>query len=67
MNKEERIQRLRDFGYPIIHLFGNWYLGRIWSKNYKRFSFWRLFKFPDYPVIVDDEPVKPKGEYRLNK
>ena len=34
MNREERIQRLRDFGYPIIHLFGNWYLGRIWSKNY---------------------------------
>ena len=36
MNREERIQRLRENGYPIIHLFGNWYWGRIYSKNYKK-------------------------------
>lgn len=45
MNREERIQRLRDNGYPIIHLFGDWYWGRVYSKNYKKFSLWWFHHF----------------------
>lgn len=47
MNREERIQRLREHGYPIIHLFGNLYWGRIYSKNYKRFSLWWFHHFTE--------------------
>ena len=45
MNIEERVQRLRENGYPIIHLFGKWYWGRIYSKNYKKFSLWWFHHF----------------------
>ena len=47
MNIEKRIQRLRDNGYPIIHLFGNWYWGRVYSKNYKKFSLWWFHHFTE--------------------
>ena len=67
MNREERIQRLREHGYPIIHLFGNWYWGRIYSKNYKKFSFWWFHHFVEPPIQIDETPIKPQGEYRLNK
>ena len=67
MSIEERIQRLRDHGYPIIHLFGNWYWGRIYSKNYKKFSFWWFHHFVEPSIQIDEEPIKPQGEYRLNK
>ena len=67
MNREERIKRLRDHGYPIIHLFGNWYWGRIYSKNYKKFSFWWFHHFAEPSIQIDEEPIKPQGEYRLNK
>ena len=67
MNREERIQRLRKHGYPIIHLFGNWYWGRIYSKNYKKFSFWWFHHFVEPSIQIDEEPIKPQGEYRLNK
>ena len=67
MNREKRIQRLRDHGNPIIHLFGNWYWGRVYSKNYKKFSFWWFHHFVEPSIQIDEEPVKPQGEYRLNK
>ena len=67
MSIEERVQRLRDHGYPIIHLFGNWYWGRVYSKNYKRFSFWWFHHFVEPSIQIDEEPIKPQGEYRLNK
>lgn len=67
MNREERIQRLQEHGYPIIHLFGNWYWGRIYSKNYKKFSFWWFHHFVEPSIQIDEEPIKPQGEYRLNK
>ena len=67
MSIEERVQRLRDHGYPIIHLFGNWYWGRIYSKNYKKFSFWWFHHFVEPSIQIDEEPIKPQGEYRLNK
>ena len=35
---EERLARLEKHGYITYHLFGNWYLGRVWSKNFRRFS-----------------------------
>ena len=65
MNREERIQRLQEHGYPIIHLFGNWYWGRIYSKNYKKFSFWWFHHFKGPSVQIDEEPFKPEGEYRI--
>lgn len=67
MNREERIQRLRENGYPIIHLFGNWYWGRIYSKNYKKFSLWWFHHFKKPSVQVDETPIKPQGKYRLNE
>jgi len=67
MSIEERIQRLRDHGYPIIHLFGNWYWGRIYSKNYKKFSFWWFHHFVEPSIQIDEEPIKPQGKYRLNE
>ena len=47
MNIEKRVQRLHDNGYPIIHLFGNWYWGRVYSKNYKKFSLWWFHHFTE--------------------
>lgn len=65
MNREERIQRLRDHGYPIIHLVGNWYWGRIYSKNYKRFSLWWFHHFKEPIIKIDETPIKPQGEYKI--
>lgn len=67
MNHEERIQRSRENGYPIIHLFGNWYWGRIYSKNYKKFSLWWFHHFKEPVIRIDETPIKPRGEYKLNK
>ena len=67
MDIEKRIQRLRENGYPIIHLFGNWYWCRIYSKNYKKFSLWWFHHFVEPPIQIDEDIVKPQGEYRLNK
>ena len=67
MNREERINRLRENGYPIIHLFGDWYWGRAYSKNYKKFSFWWFYHIVEPSIQIDKEPIKPQGEYRLNK
>lgn len=39
----ERIEKFRKNGYTTIHLFGNWYLVRKYSINYKRFSPWGLY------------------------
>lgn len=65
MEREARIQRLRDNGYPMIHLFGNWYWGRNYSKNYKKFSLWGLFHYKEPAIKIEDTPVKPTGEYRI--
>ena len=65
MNREERIQRLRKNGYPIIHLFGNWYWDRIYSKNYKRFSLWWFHHFKEPSIFIDETPIKPEGKYRI--
>ena len=65
MNREERIQRLCEHGYPIIHLFGNWYWGRIYSKNYKKFSLWWFHRFKEPVIQIDETPIKPQGEYRI--
>ena len=67
MNREERIQRLREHGYPIIHLFGDWYWGRIYSKNYKKFSLWWFHHFVKSSTQIDEELIKPQGKYRLNE
>lgn len=67
MNIEKRVQRLRENGYPVIHLFGNWYWGRIYSKNYKKFSFWWFHHFAEPSIQIDEEPIKPQGKYRLNE
>lgn len=67
MNCEERIQRLRENGYPIIHLFCNWYWGRIYSKNYKKFSLWWFHYFKEPNIQIEETPIKPQGKYRLNE
>ena len=35
MTIEEKMARLRAHGYKLYHLFGGWYLGRVWSVNCK--------------------------------
>lgn len=65
MNREERIQRLRENGYSIIHLFGDWYWGRIYSKHYKKFSLWWFHRFQEPIIIIDETPIKPQGEYKI--
>ena len=67
MNYKGRILRLRENGYPIIHLFGNWYWGRIYSKNYKKFSLWWFYHFEPSPIDIGETPIKPVGEYRIQQ
>ena len=67
MNREERIQHLREKGYPIVHLFGDWHWGRIYSKNYKKFSPWWFHHFKSSPIDIDDTPIKPVGKYRIQQ
>ena len=67
MNREEKIQHLREKGYPIVHLFGDWYWGRIYSKNYKKFSLWWFHHFKEFNIQIEETPIKPQGEYKLNK
>ena len=47
---EEQVARLRDYGFVLHHLFGNWYLGRIWSTNYRRFSPYWIYHFKDKEI-----------------
>lgn len=42
MNK--RLQRLIENGYSAIHLFGDWYFVRVYSKNYAKISPWWFHK-----------------------
>lgn len=44
---EERVARLRACGYTMYHLFGGWYLGRIWSTEYRKFSPYWIYHFKD--------------------
>ena len=44
---EKQVARLRVHGYTIYHLFGNWYLGRIWSTKYRKFSPYWIYHFKD--------------------
>lgn len=42
-----RLERLKQY-YPTIHLFGDWYLIRKYSKKYRpKFSIWYLRKITD--------------------
>ena len=52
---EEKVTRLRDRGYILHHLFGNWYLGRVWSTNYRRFSPYWIYHFKDKEIL--DRPT----------
>lgn len=45
---EERIARLEKHGYTMFHLFGNWYLGRVWSKNFRRFSPYWIYHITEF-------------------
>ena len=43
-----RFKRIQEY-YPTIHLFGDWYLVRKYSKKARRFSFWSLKNKKRYP------------------
>lgn len=53
------IERANQYGYPTIHLFGDWYLGRVYSKSYKKFSPWWVYHVAPPSVIFDDVPSAP--------
>lgn len=40
----DRIERLNKNGYTCIHLFGNWYWCRVWSKNYTKIPLYWFHK-----------------------
>lgn len=46
-NKEHRIARFKTGGYTTIHLFGDYYLVRNYSKFYTKFSFYGICKITD--------------------
>lgn len=41
----KRIERLKKNNYTVIHLIGNWFLVRKYSKNFKKFSTYNLKYF----------------------
>jgi hypothetical protein len=41
-----RVLRLKENGYTTIHLFGDYYLVRNYSKFYTKFSFYGIMKIP---------------------
>lgn len=43
-NKEQRIARFKTNGYTTIHLFGDYYLVRNYSKFYTKFSLYGIRK-----------------------
>lgn len=43
-NKQQIINRFKDNGYTVIHLFGDYYLVRNYSTYYTKFSFYGLCK-----------------------
>lgn len=47
MTKTERIERLERFGFNPIHICGNFYLARNKSKNYCKFSFYKIIFIKD--------------------
>lgn len=48
------LEKVNQYGHPTIHLFGNWYLGRVYSKNYKKFSPWWVYYISPSVVIFDN-------------
>ena len=54
VTKEERVARIAKY-YTTLHLFGDWYLVRNWSKNCR--SWMRLI--PYYILMrINEEGVK---------
>lgn len=57
-----RIEYLREHGYNPIYLFGRWYLGRVWSKNYRKWYAKLPIYIPFYlrkvSVLCTDEVVE---------
>ena len=35
--------------FPVIHLFGDWYLMRNYSRKARKFSLWGLVNKKDFP------------------
>lgn len=53
------LEKVNQYGHPTIHLFGNWYLGRVYSKSYKKFSPWWVYYISPSVVIFDNVPSAP--------
>ena len=53
------LEKVNQYGHPTIHLFGNWYLGRIYSKSYKKFSPWWVYYISPSVVILNNVPSAP--------
>ena len=65
---QAKIQRLNEYGYRTIHLFGPLYLVRNYGHSHK-FSFYGLMWIKDDTniVIYSDVPSCPEGEFRFGK
>lgn len=53
------LEKVNQCGHPTIHLFGNWYLGRVYSKSYKKFSPWWVYYISPSVVILNNVPSAP--------
>lgn len=53
------LEKVNQYGHPTIHLFGNWYLGRVYSKSYKKFSPWWVYYISPSVVILNNVPSAP--------
>lgn len=40
MTTQEKVERLRARGFQLRHLFGRWYLGRVWKNR----PFWWVYR-----------------------
>lgn len=53
------LEKIHQLGHPTIHLFGNWYLGRVYSKRDMKFSPWWVYYISPSVVIFNDVPSAP--------
>ena len=65
---QTKAQRLNEYGYRTIHLFGSLYLVRNYGHSHK-FSFYRLMRIENDTdiVICSDVPSCPEGKFRFGE
>lgn len=65
---QAKVQRLNEYGYRTIHLFGSLYLVRNYGHSHK-FSLYGLMRIKDDTDIAvrSNIPSCPEGEFRFWK